>query len=508
MRANNPTLADSDAVAVRPARTRSLRGVLALHNIAFVILVGVTGALGVLATVVWQRATQDLLALNSLLLSAQQARGDVFREIRQIASASLLNDPTALDRYWQHLYQIDRRFYELEAQATEVDERAAIGTMRESYEVMQSEMNKLFAGGGGSTAAVRSVIDATFERRILGDFERAFAVLTARIEQRRVGIESRLGDWAARAPLLMAVPLLLALALLAFSSHLLQRQFVRPITEIERGAARLGQGTQAPPLVPEGVHEVASLARSLNRMAGELADSQRAVLKSERQAALGALVPVVAHNIRNPLASIRSTAQVLDFVAEPGERAELAASIIASVDRLERWVGALLNYLNPLRLERRAVAFAAVVDQAAEALAPRLTEKQLELERRGWSATSSAEAVTVEVDVDLLEQAIYGLLNNALEASPRGAKIVLSLTADGTEAVLEIRDQGAGMPFAPKPTDLSPGPSTKRFGTGLGIPFAFKVCEAHGGRLEFELIAAGGTCARLTLPFRGGGDGA
>jgi C4-dicarboxylate-specific signal transduction histidine kinase len=65
---------------------------------------------------------------------------------------------------------------------------------------------------------------------------------------------------------------------------------------------------------------------------------------------------------------------------------------------------------------------------------------------------------------------------------------------------LRILDRGAGMPFSPSPGDLSPGPSTKRFGTGLGIPFAFKVLDALGGSIDFSERDGGGTSVNLTLP--------
>jgi signal transduction histidine kinase len=67
---------------------------------------------------------------------------------------------------------------------------------------------------------------------------------------------------------------------------------------------------------------------------------------------------------------------------------------------------------------------------------------------------------------------------------------------------ISISDRGAGMPFTPDPHTLSPGPSTKRFGTGLGIPFAFKVCEALRGRIAFHRRDGGGTTIELEVPRR------
>ena len=84
-------------------------------------------------------------------------------------------------------------------------------------------------------------------------------------------------------------------------------------------------------------------------------------------------------------------------------------------------------------------------------------------------------------------------------------RIYLSLTRTPTGQVsLRIRDQGQGIPFTPlaiSAAELAPGPSTKRFGTGLGIPFAFKVCQVHEAQLRFERPADGGTAVWLELPL-------
>jgi C4-dicarboxylate-specific signal transduction histidine kinase len=72
--------------------------------------------------------------------------------------------------------------------------------------------------------------------------------------------------------------------------------------------------------------------------------------------------------------------------------------------------------------------------------------------------------------------------------------------AEGDKVVLFVRDEAGGIPFIPNPSDLSPGPTSKRFGTGLGIPVAFKVCKAHGWELGFEVMDNAGTRVSLTAP--------
>jgi signal transduction histidine kinase len=248
--------------------------------------------------------------------------------------------------------------------------------------------------------------------------------------------------------------------------------------------------------VPEvGAAELRQLAASVNRMAADLAESRESLVRAERQSTLAALVPVVAHNIRNPLASIRATAQVISDPGLPGDVRDGLDGIIAASDRLERWTHGLLSYLHPLEPQRSRCTAGELVDNIGVMLQPRLDEKRLMLDTGDWDRT-----LALAVDVQLLEQALHGLMLNAAEASPDGASIRLSAMREGQDAVLTVEDQGGGMPFAPDPRGLTPGPSTKRLGTGLGIPFAAKVVEVHGGTLRFEASPSGGTRVRIRVP--------
>ncbi len=103
-------------------------------------------------------------------------------------------------------------------------------------------------------------------------------------------------------------------------------------------------------------------------------------------------------------------------------------------------------------------------------------------------------------DQHLLEQVFYNLLLNAIEATPSHTKI--EIHADIAEQSLRIliADRGPGMPFIPDPRAISPGPTTKRFGTGLGIPFVFKVCEALTASITFKPRDNGGTLIEIEIP--------
>ncbi|MEQ8661101.1 MAG: ATP-binding protein, partial [Gammaproteobacteria bacterium] len=128
-------------------------------------------------------------------------------------------------------------------------------------------------------------------------------------------------------------------------------------------------------------------------------------------------------------------------------------------------------------------------------LEPRMLECGVRCTHGPWDA-----AALIDADPDLLEQALYGLVNNAVEASPRGAEVRLGVSRDGATVRLSVSDTAGGIPFRPQPSGLAPGPSTKRFGTGLGIPVAYKICATHGYSLEFHIREGSGTDAVILAP--------
>jgi signal transduction histidine kinase len=257
---------------------------------------------------------------------------------------------------------------------------------------------------------------------------------------------------------------------------------------IMAGTRAISRGTPAPALAETGVAEARELARGINAMARDLEHSRAALLEHERQAALGALVPVVAHNIRNPLAAIRANAQLIDAGEGADDLVEIRQAILDTADRLGRWVNSLVSYLHPLHPERRKVAAVELLAAAQGLVEPRLEQLGVRCTRARWD-----ESAILDADRDLLEQALYGLLLNAVEASPAGTTITLAVERADGHVRLIIRDQAGGIPFAPEPSGLTPGPTTKRFGTGLGIPIAFKICKTHGYALEFDSVAGVGT---------------
>lgn len=204
---------------------------------------------------------------------------------------------------------------------------------------------------------------------------------------------------------------------------------------------------------------------------------------------------MLAHNIRNPLASIRATAQVLDEPKHDDDTRESLQGIINTVDKLERWTTGLLAYLHPIKPQLSLVNFDSILAGALLPLTQKIRDKDINL-----SKNTQPENLQIRTDEHLLEQMFYNLILNAIDASPKNGTITIEAQLIDNTLHCTLTDEGAGMPFTPDPHTVSPGPSTKRFGTGLGIPFAFKVCEVLGGSITFEAALPQGTRITLTLP--------
>ncbi len=478
--------------------THSLRRALLFYELAFLALVIVTGGMGGLWAYFWQQASRESLRLNELTDAAQDIRAVLFQQIKDVALARLRDDPD-LDEVHAHYYRrIQAGFNTLRRLSGARPEDYAIQRMQEGYGRLQADLHAALKDSSVVNRIARNeILDPRAAGNLLSGFEQAYQSLRDLIDQRLAAQEAGIARWNRSAPYLLPIPMLLACGLLFFSRASLRRSFVDPMHAIILGTQRMSSGDPSLRLPVVGVTEVAQLAESVNRLATDLAASRDALVESERQAALGALVPVVAHNIRNPLAAIRASAQVLEHLDDPQEAREIANSMVATVDRLGRWVSALVSYLHPLKPQLRPVVATTLLAAVQQLMAPRCAEKSLSLVCDPW-----AEGVSVEVDSDLMEQALYGLLGNALEASAAGGTVTLGVAATPTSVIFSITDSAGGMPFMPESTGLEPGPTTKRFGTGLGIPVAFKVCKAHGWTLEFDVAHALGTQVRITAPRR------
>jgi two-component system, NtrC family, sensor histidine kinase HydH len=224
--------------------------------------------------------------------------------------------------------------------------------------------------------------------------------------------------------------------------------------------------------------------------------------QTEKLAALGQLGAAIAHEVRNPLAVIRSAAQGLGetLSADDDDGRRACAFITAEIDRLSNVVTKLLAFARPPRLAPRPVEVRAVVDRALLVAESELAAKRVAVRR-----SDADPGAVVEADFDLLCQTVLGLVQNAVEAMPGGGEIVVETRRvdDGVEVA--VADSGSGVPPDLRERVFEPFFTTRGSGTGLGLAVARQIVEAHGGTLDVGERPGGG--ARFVMHLRSAGRG-
>ncbi len=229
---------------------------------------------------------------------------------------------------------------------------------------------------------------------------------------------------------------------------------------------------------------------------------EQEVRRLDRLAALGRFASSVAHEIRNPLAAIGAGVEFLSGSIPADKHGDLAF-VRAEIGRLDRIVCDLLEPARTQPLVREKVPVGKLVQRACQAVEPQARAKGV----RFGLHTPAEEAVragSIEVDADRMLQVLVNVIRNAIEASPGGDSIAIGWRHDRRDkeslTSLWIEDRGPGIPAEHLAHIFEPFYSTKPTGTGLGLYVSRGVVELHGGSMQIESAATGGTRVTVTIP--------
>ncbi len=221
--------------------------------------------------------------------------------------------------------------------------------------------------------------------------------------------------------------------------------------------------------------------------------AQAAQLQLERQkrlASLGAMSAVLAHELRNPLASLKGNAQLLsERLPEGGRDRRKADRVVSEVLRMERLTNDLLDFVRSGRVERVEVDPARLVKDAAEAVTGAQVELDLDRAPDRWS-----------LDPDRLQQVLINLLQNAARASPEGAAVTASVARGPGGLEICVRDRGEGIPPGQEEAIFEPFHTTRTRGTGLGLAVSRRIIELHGGQITAATHPGGGALFSILIP--------
>jgi two-component system CheB/CheR fusion protein len=213
-------------------------------------------------------------------------------------------------------------------------------------------------------------------------------------------------------------------------------------------------------------------------------------------ARLGQMAAVVAHEVKNPIAGIRGALQVIGsrMAAESRDRA-IVTDIIARLDALNGVVQDLLVFARPRELRSEPVDLRALVTSTADLIMRDPSMQGLRIQVAGADAVAQA-------DREQLQIVVQNILTNAAQAMGGTGDVDVEITRSGPEWRLAFADHGPGMPPEVRDKAFEAFFTTKHRGTGLGLPTARRIVEAHGGRIAIESPSTGGTTVSIVLPVR------
>jgi signal transduction histidine kinase len=231
------------------------------------------------------------------------------------------------------------------------------------------------------------------------------------------------------------------------------------------------------------------------------------VFRKNRLIELGTIAAGVAHEIRNPLASIKTFAQLMpERMDDPEFKYEFSKLVLKDVDRITKVVESMLAFARPAQVNIKEQPSNDLVEEAILLVQPRLKAKRIELTR------AFHENPIVKVDKHQILQVLVNLLSNAADALQEQGKIrvatgvsQLDLAGGGNGnrsfAVIEVSDNGPGIPAAVRNRLFDPFFTTKKEGTGLGLSISQKIVRDHGGAITVSSVEGKGTTFHVNLPL-------
>jgi len=231
----------------------------------------------------------------------------------------------------------------------------------------------------------------------------------------------------------------------------------------------------------------------MHRANRQLAVQQKRLINNETFVALGEMSSAVAHSLRNPLASIRSSAELAQEIEE-GPAQKNIGDIISQVDRMSHWVRQLLQSLRPLNDEAEPVEIEPVLKDSLQAFTLQLRRQGIEVQ------VDTLADVRVLSQPVLLGQIFNSLIANALEAMAEGGTLRVEQLLKGRKSViLRVRDSGKGMTEEQLRMALKPFYTTKQGGLGVGLVLVKRIMDRFGGSVRLSSQEGEGTTVQLTF---------
>jgi len=245
--------------------------------------------------------------------------------------------------------------------------------------------------------------------------------------------------------------------------------------------------------------ENAHLHAELRAYIRQVEQSQRALIQAEKMAIAGRLTASIAHEINNPIQSVRNCLHLAGRKELSSQkRQEYLEMAQAEMERLMNTVQRMLDYYRPSAVDRKPVDLNELVKKVITLVGQQLDDHHIRLFTR-----FSNKMFPVWVVADQIQQVLLNLILNAIEAMPEGGKLYIETAVRKNSAELTVEDTGAGVGENLREHIFEPFVSTKEGGTGLGLAVSYGIITAHGGSLDLAAGRGRGACFKITLPSGG-----
>ena len=458
-----------------------------------------------------QRVVSEQLDQNVATVRAGQAMVSAAREMRNQINRALLTgdlDGDGLDQVYELELAFRTWLREAQSIARSPSERNLLGMLDsrsaqfgdEFKAIMQRHREGDFVG-----ASLRDLGDKLLVSEVL-----AYATEYLELNERMVAQASednkRMSDWLVIGLLALGTCGALAGLLTGFGiARGVSSRLVQLSVPIRDAAGKLDE-VVGPMTVSAGhsFEEVRGVLEEMSKQVGDVVErlqqSQQQALRAEQLAAVGQLAAGMAHELRNPLYSMKILVQsAAERTTQPAMSRRDIEVLSEEITRLEQLVSMFLDFARPPRVEMRPLDLREAVERGVDFVLVLADQLHVEID-----IELPDEAVWVVGDVGQLRQVLLNLLLNALDALTEGGRVHVSLartsSAQRPEAWLTVADDGPGLPSQLGDRIFDPFVSTKETGVGLGLSICKRIAEAHGGSISANNAPKGGARFEVRLP--------
>ncbi len=443
-------------------------------------------------------AEKDLIAFQT----AEDLETALVNQKGFVSYYFLDGDPEWLKQLGKYRQVFNERLQQANAQAGSKDQQTLLQMIAAEYHQYISKKDRVIelyeSGQRERGAQLHHEVRLHFSA-VLRLCENYKELHRKRIELAKTASQAKASKLRMMAAGAMVIGFLLAV-LLAF---VLVNQILGPVRRLTAEAGRnMEAGTSRDEVVALS-RSVRGLIEDVDQAHSELEKSRESLLQAEKLALVGKLAAGMAHSIRNPFTSVKmrlfSLSRSLELSDTQKEDFEVISEEIRHIDTI---VQNFLEFSRPPKLKIQPISPSTVVDQAIQLLAHRIKSYDVSIQiERGQLLPE------VEADPEQLKEVLVNIVVNACEAMQRGGSIVIREHIarnrfNQTEAVIQVSDDGPGMPESVREKVFQPFFTTKEDGTGLGLSIAARIIQDHHGQIDVESTENEGTTFIITLPVK------